>query len=251
MAKLENKEIKKAGTGVVEISVKNLTKSFGRRTVLNKISFDLRKGDFLSVFGPNGAGKTTMVKILSTLTAATSGEITISGTRLTDDPTPIRRKIGLISHNPLLYHDLNALENLQFYGALYQVPNLNKRIDELLERVELSHRRFDLVRGYSKGMAQRLSIARALLHKPSILFLDEPHSGLDPHAVDILDGLLDDIRADHTFIMITHNLDKGLSLSSAAMILDGGNIVFYKDKTTLNIAEFERTYRTIVKGESA
>ncbi|HEX21219.1 MAG TPA: ABC transporter ATP-binding protein [Actinobacteria bacterium] len=250
LTKLKDNDIKNEGAGTVEISVKDLVKSFGRRTVLHKISFDLNKGDFLSIFGPNGAGKTTTLKILSTLIAPTSGEITVSGIKLTDDPTPIRQKIGFISHNPLLYHDLNALENLQFYGALYQVPDLNKRIDELLERVELSHRRYDLIRGYSKGMMQRLSIARALLHKPSILFLDEPHSGLDPHAVDILDGLLDDIRPEHTFIMITHNLGKGLSLCSAAMILDGGNIVFYKDKAALNVDEFEQTYRFIVKGEN-
>jgi len=251
LAKSGNMQINNNDADTAEISVKNLKKSFGRRTVLNNISFDLQKGDFLSIFGPNGAGKTTTVKILSTLIAPTSGDVEVAGIKLTDDPTPIRHKIGLISHNPLLYHDLNALENLQFYGALYQVPDLNRRIDELLERVELSHRRFDLVRGYSKGMTQRLSIARALLHKPSILFLDEPHSGLDPHAVDILDGLLDDIRPEHTFIMITHNLDKGLSLCSAAMILDGGNIVFYKDKAALNVEEFEQTYRAIVKGESA
>lgn len=234
-----------------EIVVNKLSKSFGRRLVLDKISFELEKSGFLSVFGPNGAGKTTMIKILSTLVAPTKGEVTVSGVKLTDDPTPIRKKIGLISHNPLLYIDLNAYENLRFYGSLYRVENIEDRIEELLERVELSHRRFDTVKTYSKGMTQRLSIARALLHRPTILFLDEPHSGLDPHAVDILDGLLDDIRQEHTFIMITHNLDKGLDLCSSAMILDGGHIVFYEQKTDMHKDEFEETYRRAVKGDSA
>lgn len=245
-------DIKNLNTGEInraEIDVKNLSKSFGRRLVLDKISFELQKGGFLSIFGPNGAGKTTMVKILSTLIAPTSGQVTIAGIKLTDDPTPIRQRIGLISHNPLLYLDLNAYENLKFYGALYRVENLEDRIEQLLERVELSHRRYDLVRTYSKGMTQRLSIARALLHRPSILFLDEPHSGLDPHAVDILDGLLDDIRSEHTFIMITHNLDKGLSLCSSAVILDAGKIVFHEDKAGMHISEFEKIYRHTVKGE--
>lgn len=232
-----------------EIIVHNLTKSFGRRKVLKGINFELERGGFLSVFGPNGAGKTTMIKILSTLEAPTKGEVTISGIKMTEDPAPIKKMIGLISHNPLLYRDLNAYENLKFYGTLYGVENLEDRIDELLDKVELSHRRYDYVRTFSQGMTQRLSIARALLHKPLILFLDEPHSGLDPHAVDILDGLLNDIRSDHTFIMITHNLDKGLSLCSDAMILDDGKIVFYEEKKDIQRKEFEEIYKKSVRGE--
>ncbi len=203
----------------------------------------------MALFGPNGAGKTTLVKILSTLLAPTSGEVRISWLSIGDDAAAVRSKIGLISHNPLLYGDLTAEENLEFYGKLYRVENLRDRIDELLEKVELSHRRFDLVRTYSKGMLQRLAIARALLHRPSILFLDEPHSGLDPHAVDILDGLLDSIRRDHTFLMITHSLEKGLALASSAMILVGGKVVLRKDKKELDLKELKELYRQNVKGE--
>lgn len=181
--------------------------------------------------------------------APTSGEVKVSGLAIEDDAAAVRSKIGLISHNPLLYGDLTAEENLEFYGKLYRVNNLSERIDELLERVELSHRRFDLVRTYSKGMLQRLAIARALLHRPSILFLDEPHSGLDPHAVDILDGLLGSIRRDHTFVMITHNLEKGLALASSAMILVGGKVALRKDKEDLDLEELKEIYRRNVKGE--
>ncbi len=233
----------------IEIKVSGLKKDFGRRKVLKGIDFSLKKGGFLSVFGPNGAGKTTMVKILSTLEAPTKGDVTIAGIDLMADPIPIKKKIGLISHNPLLYGDLNAHENLRFYGVLYKVDDLESRIDELLDRVELSNRRYDYVRTFSQGMTQRLAIARALIHKPSILFLDEPHIGLDPHAVDILDGLLDDIRAEHTFVMVTHNLEKGLTLCSQAMILDGGKIVFFEEKNDIKRNKFEAIYKKSVKGE--
>lgn len=241
------RELKKIN---IEIDVTNLNKSFGKRKVLDNVSFQVKRGGFLSVFGPNGAGKTTLIKILSTLVAPSNGKVSISGIDLNDDPISIRKKIGLISHSPLLYPDLNAYENLKFYGVLYQVPDLEKRINFMLEKVELSHRRYDLVRTFSKGMQQRLAIARALLHQPAILFLDEPHSGLDPHAVDILDGLINDIRGDHTFVMITHSLEKGIALADAVMILESGKIIFQQDKEYLDPDKFRQIYIQTVKGES-
>jgi len=233
-----------------EIEVQNLNKYFGRRQVLKQINFSVKKGAFLSIFGPNGAGKTTLVKILSTLERPTDGEVTIAGAVLGQDPTDIRKRIGLISHSPLLYLDLSAYENLEFYGTLYGVPDLKERAKFLLEQVELTHRRHDLVRTFSKGMQQRLAIARALMHQPSILFLDEPYSGLDPHAVDILDGLIDSIRGDHTFIMVSHNLEKGLSLCSDAMILEGGRIIFHEEKADIDVEQFQEVYRRAIKGEA-
>ena len=216
---------------------------------MTKISFELEKGGFLSLFGPNGAGKTTLVKILSTLVAPSEGTVSVAGLDPYKNSAAIRSKIGLISHSPLLYLDLSAEENLKFYGAMYGVDNLDARIDELLEQVELDHRRYDLVRTFSKGMTQRLAIARALLHRPSVLFLDEPHTGLDPHAVDILESLLDTIRQDHTFIMITHNIERGLALCSKAMILYNGQIAFYQNKADLDKDMFHEIYRRKVKGE--
>lgn len=233
-----------------EIEVENLKKSFGRRQVLNGISFKLQHGEFLTIFGPNGAGKTTLIKTLATLLKPTEGEIKINGYSFADDPAVIRRQIGLISHQPLLYLDLSAYENLEFYGSLYGVEDLPNRILYLLKKVELSSRRYDLVRTFSKGMQQRLAIARALIHQPRILFLDEPHSGLDPHAVEILDNLIAEIRADHTFIMITHNLEKGLALSDKIMILKDGRIIYEKEKGNLNNEEFKQMYFQAVKGEA-
>ena len=232
-----------------EIEVQNLNKYFGRRQVLKNLDFSIEKGAFLSIFGPNGAGKTTLVKILSTLERPTDGTVKIGDIVMGDDPTQIRKRIGLISHSPLLYLDLSAYENLEFYGTLYGVDNLKARAEALLEQVELTHRRHDLVRTFSKGMQQRLAIARALIHQPSILFLDEPYSGLDPHAVDILDSLVASIRGDHTFIMVSHNLEKGLSLCSTAMIIEAGRIIFFEDKKDIDVDEFQQVYRQAVKGE--
>lgn len=232
-----------------EIEVNNLKKAFGRRQVLSDISFKLKHGEFLTIFGPNGAGKTTLIKTLATLLKPTDGEIKINGYSFADDPAVIRRQIGFISHQPLLYLDLSAYENLEFYGSLYGVDDLQNRILQLLRKVELSSRRYDLVRTFSKGMQQRLAIARALIHQPRILFLDEPHSGLDPHAVEILDNLIAEIRADHSFIMITHNLEKGLALSDKIMILKDGRIIYEKEKGSLNNEEFKQMYFQAVKGE--
>jgi heme exporter protein A len=209
----------------------------------------VRKGGFLTIFGPNGAGKTTLLKILSTITSPTSGQVRIAGLPIYEDSLSVRRKVGLISHNPLLYGDLTAYENLQFYGALYNIQRAEERIEELLEKVELSHRRFDLVRTFSRGMLQRLAIARVLLHEPEILFLDEPHAGLDPHAVDILDGLLANIREDHTFIMVTHNLDKGLEMATSVMILVDGEIIYQQSRRELDLKTLKDIYRQKVKCE--
>ena len=231
-----------------EIRVEGLGKTFGRRDVLRDVSFTVPRGGFLTLFGPNGAGKTTTLRLVATLLRPSTGSVAVAGHDLHDDPQPVRRAIGFISHDPLLYRDLTAQENLRFYADMYGLVDPQRRIADLLERVELSHRRYDLTRTFSKGMLQRLAIARALLHKPRVLLLDEPHSGLDPHAVDILDGLLGDIRAEHTFVMTTHNLDKGLELADQVLILDGGRVVFRQTGRPA-AADFAAVYREHVRAE--
>jgi heme exporter protein A len=226
------------------VEVRDVSKEFDRRTVLSGITFSLDPGDFLLILGPNGAGKTTLLRILATLMAPTSGDALIDGYSLQNDPTEIRGRIGFISHSHLLYRDLTTYENLRFYGAMYGVKNLDARIDELLDRVELNHRRFDVVRGFSRGMFQRLSIARALLHDPDILFLDEPQTGLDPHAVDILEGLIGELAGKRTFLMVTHNLERSLELGTKAMILKNGRIE-HMSEGALKPAELKATYRKV------
>ena len=176
------------------IKADGLTKVFGQRRALDKVSFELPEGAFLSIFGPNGAGKTTLLRILSTLSRSTSGSAQVLGYDLKENPGDLRAFIGFISHKPLLYLDLSAEENLLLTARLYGVENPEQRVSELLATVELTARRHDIVRTFSRGMTQRLSIARALVHNPQMVFLDEPYSGLDPHAVRIFDELLLKIR---------------------------------------------------------
>jgi len=228
------------------LSIEGLTRTFGARKALDDVTFELPQGAFLSVFGPNGAGKTTLVKVLTTLTAPSKGKARIFGLDVVEDAVELRERIGLISHNPLLYPDLSAEENLHFFAAMYGVPDAEARVRELLESVELDHRRLDLVRTFSRGMLQRLSIARALLHRPQVLFLDEPYSGLDPHAMDILDSLIAQIREQHTFVMISHDLDKGLELCSHALILAKGRVVMFETAENIDRADFAGAYRATV-----
>ncbi len=228
------------------LEVRDLTRAFGVRKALDCVSFDLPEQAFLSVFGPNGAGKTTLVKVLTTLLNPTSGSAKVLGLDVVTDAVEMRSRIGLISHNPLLYPDLTAEENLLFFAEMYGIDEPHVRVDELLEAVELDHRRLDLTRTFSRGMLQRLSIARALLHRPEVIFLDEPYSGLDPHAMDILDGLIAQIRDKHTFVMISHDLDKGLELCSHALILAKGRVVLFEPREALDDGVFRDTYRSTV-----
>jgi len=228
------------------LEVREVSRTFGARKALDKVDFELPKGAFLSIFGPNGAGKSTLLKVLSTLTIPSKGKARVLGLDVIEDAVELRERIGFISHNPLLYPDLSAEENLEFFAELYCLDNPKERIHELLTAVELDHRRLDLVSTFSRGMIQRLSIARSLLHDPEVIFLDEPYSGLDPHAMDILDDLIASVRERHTFVMVSHDLAKGLELCSHALILAKGKIVLFQDKEFIDEDEFATTYRTTV-----
>jgi len=233
-------------TNTPALEVEGLTRIFGARKALDGVDFRLPEGAFLSIFGPNGAGKTTLLRTLTTLQNPSSGTAKVLGLDVVKDAVELRNRIGLISHNPLLYPDLSAEENLLFFADMYGVEDPAARVRELLESVELLHRRFDLVRTFSRGMLQRLSIARALLHRPDVLFLDEPYSGLDPHAMDILDHLIAQIRSQHTFVMVSHDLGKGLELCSHALILAKGRVVRFDEKADIDDEKFAAEYRSIV-----
>jgi len=228
------------------LEVEGLTRIFGARKALDGVSFELPVGAFLSIFGPNGAGKTTLLRQLTTLQNPSSGTAKVLGLDVVKDAVALRSRIGLISHNPLLYPDLSAEENLRFFAEMYGVEDPDARVRELLDSVELAHRRLDLVRTFSRGMLQRLSIARALLHRPEVIFLDEPYSGLDPHAMDILDHLIAQIRSQHTFVMVSHDLGKGLELCSHALILAKGRVVRFDEKEYIDDETFAAEYRSIV-----
>ena len=228
------------------IETKKLTKVFGDRKALDKVSIEVPEGAFLSIFGPNGAGKTTLLRTLATLSRATSGTALVAGFDAKEEPDKVREHIGLISHNPMLYPDLTAMENLMFTAQLYGVVNAEERVRELLRAVELDHRRFDVVRTFSRGMTQRLSIARALMNDPDVVFLDEPYAGLDPHAVEIFDGLIEQLRDGRTFIMVSHDLQKGFDVCTHALVLARGRVVSYAPKEDIDFEQFRQLYRETV-----
>lgn len=228
------------------IETKHLSKVFGTRKAVDDVSFALPEGSFLSIFGPNGAGKTTLLRVLSTLARPTGGEAFVAGVDIKEQPDEARVHIGLISHQSMLYPDLTAEENLLIYAKLYGVENPQERVDELLSAVGLAHRKLDLVRTFSRGMTQRVSIARALVHDPDVVFLDEPYSGLDPHAVEIFDELIDAVRGDRTFVMVSHDLAKGFSMCTHALVLARGRVVTFAAKDDLDYNEFAELYRSTV-----
>lgn len=230
------------------IAVTGLTKTFGNLYALRNLSFSLSKGEFLTIFGPNGAGKTTLIRILSTITKASSGEIKIADLSFEDDSEKIRRQIGVIAHQTFLYENLTAEENLRFYGKLYDVENLSKKIETILSEVGLELRKKDFVRTFSRGMQQRLAIARALLHEPSILLLDEPYTGLDQHASGMLTNWLNRLRSsEQTILMVTHDLEQGLELADRIAILVEGQLVFNQEQRGVDVKKFRQTYYDLVE----
>ena len=234
------------GSAVAAIETKKLSKVFGNRKAVDNVTISVPKGAFLSIFGPNGAGKTTLLRMLSTLSRATSGTATLMGVDLKEDPDRARDHIGLISHNSMLYPDLTAEQNLMIYARLYGVVEPEARVLDLLEAVELKHRRLDVVRTFSRGMTQRLSIARALVHDPDVVFLDEPYSGLDPHAVEIFDELIEQQREGRTFVMVSHDLQKGFAMCTHALVLAKGRVVAFDEKGAFDFDGFSALYRSTV-----
>ncbi len=229
---------------VTMIYVRNVYKAYGPHHVLRGVSLTLGEGESVALFGPNGAGKTTLMRIIATLTHATAGEVWIGGNDARKAGDNIRRYIGVVTHAPLLYDSLTALENLGFYGAMYDVPDRAARIESVLRQVGLWKRRLEPVRTYSRGMIQRLAIARALLHNPPILLLDEPDTGLDQAAAEMLRQVLADVGAEgRTVLLTTHNLDRGLTWANRVLILNEGKVRYEAPAAGLSLGEFQNVYR--------
>jgi len=228
------------------IRVRKLTKAFGHHAALRGVDLELAEGEFLTLFGPNGAGKTTLIRILASLARPSSGAVHICGQDLGKEATAVRRQIGLISHNPLLYGDLTADENLHFFARMYDLPDAAARINAVLEQVGLVSRRRDPVRTYSRGMVQRLTIARAVLHDPAIMLLDEPYTGLDLQAADMLRGVLQKLAASNrTVILTTHNLEQGLEMCSRAAVLNRGRIGWQGRRDEVDLDDMKEIYRDV------
>ncbi|MDR1082949.1 MAG: heme ABC exporter ATP-binding protein CcmA [Coriobacteriales bacterium] len=238
-------------TDLPVVEVHKLSKSFGARTALDNVSFSLPEGAFLSIFGPNGAGKTTLLRVISTLERPSSGAVRVFDLDLKEQPEAIREHIGFVSHRSLLYPDLTAEENLEFTARLYGMSDPARCATHMLATVELTARRHDLVRSFSRGMTQRLAIARALICDPHLVFLDEPYSGLDPHAVEILDELLATIRQRRSFIMVSHDLQKGFELSTHVLMLAKGRKELFAERSELAFESFANQYHAAVGMEVA
>jgi heme ABC exporter ATP-binding subunit CcmA len=225
------------------IILNNVHKSFGSIQVLRGINLKVKQGDFITVFGPNGAGKTTLIKLLATLTKPTSGKVIIGNNDIGKEPDKARGLLGLISHDAYLYENLSAFENIKFFASLYGLSRVQERALDTIKQVGLESRMHDLVRTFSRGMKQRLAVARAIVHEPQILLLDEPYTGLDQHGSRIFGDMLKWLKAQsRTIVMTTHNLSEGLELSDRVAILNAGRIAYENETNKVELEGFKEIY---------
>jgi len=234
------------------IEARGLVKRFGYTVVLRGVNLRVNAGETVVLLGPNGAGKTTLLRILATLLRPSAGTVRVGGHDLSRNPGMVRHLLGFVSHQPLLYRDLSAVENLRFYARLYGMDGPEERISLLLDQVGLGKRGDDLVRTFSRGMVQRLTIARALLHNPPILLLDEPDTGLDPQAGAMLVRLLRDVSGEgRTILLTTHNLARGIDFADRVVILARGRVVMDTPAVDLTAGALSRLYNDAVGGVAA
>jgi heme exporter protein A len=228
------------------IDVRGLVKTFGLKSVLRGLEFHVERGEFVALVGPNGAGKTTFLRILASLSRPSMGEVRVAGYRLPAQAAAVRVRLGVVSHQPLLYGDLTAEENLFFYSRMYGVVNPERRVSAVLDMVGLQATRRDLVRQFSRGMQQRLAIGRAILHDPEILLFDEPHTGLDQEAAAMLDTLLRDVVArEGTIVMTSHNLDRAAGLAERIDILSKGVIAASVKRAEIDPLDLPELFRSV------
>jgi ABC-2 type transport system ATP-binding protein len=218
------------------LEAKQLVKKYGDFIAVNGISFEIQEGEIFSLLGPNGAGKTTTISMLSTLYLPTSGEATIGGYSVTKEPMAVRNLIGVVPQELALYDDLTARENLVFWGQMYGLSgrNLNLRVDEVLEQIGLADRARNRVKTYSGGMKRRVNIGVGLLHRPSLLFMDEPTVGIDPQSRR---AILDSVKALNqqgmTVFYTTHYMEEAEELSNRVGIIDHGDLIALGTQTEL------------------
>ncbi len=225
------------------IEVKKLVKSFGPTGVLRGLDLSAPSGEALVLLGPNGAGKTTLLRILATLTRPDSGTVTMHGIDATKSGELVRQNIGVVMHSAMLYGDLTVGENLNFFARMFGVPEPKNHINDLLQRVEMDHRAESRVRLLSHGQQKRVALARALLHSPRTLLLDEPESGLDQRARAILEGIIGEFRSPgRSVIMTTHHLELGLKVADSIVALDRGRVALHEPASAVDIAQLQAQF---------
>jgi heme ABC exporter ATP-binding subunit CcmA len=211
------------------VEVDGLTRRYGDRVALDRVSFSVPESKTLAVFGPNGAGKTTLLKVLATLLRPHEGSVRVLGCDLPSEGWKLRGQVGYLGHEPALYRSLTARENLRFAARLHGVDN--GRVDEVLDAVGLTRRGDDPVQEFSRGMRQRIAVARAVLHRPRLLLLDEPWSAVDPHAIALLDPLIGR-PSGVTRVLVTHDVERGQAEADYAMAIRGGRVVGLEEAFT-------------------
>jgi heme exporter protein A len=222
------------------IELEGLTRRYGERVALEDVTLALAPGATLVVFGPNGAGKSTLLRVLATLLRPHAGAVRVLGRALPDEGWAVRGRIGLLTHEPLLYRDLSGRENLRFHARLHGVAFA--RVEELLERVGLRLRADDRVNSYSRGMVQRLAVCRAVLHDPDVLLLDEPRANLDPAAAELVEPLIG-AASRRTRVVTSHDPASGLVEADVALGLRGGRAALLSPADRVQGAEIWALYR--------
>ena len=225
------------------IEAEGLTKTFGERRALDNIELNVKAGQVLAVLGHNGAGKTTLIKILATIMKPSSGTINLGGMAIKDNAAEMKGFIGVVTHESFLYNDLTVHENLAFYCQMYNIKEAKERICELIAKMDLTSRLRERAGSLSRGMQQRVSLARSLLHQPRILLVDEPNSGLDPQAVELVwQTMMSDEPTKRTIIFTTTELEVGLKFGERIIILDEGRIIYDELKSDLDRQLLQQTY---------
>ncbi len=237
------------GAGAPVLEARGLGRDYGPVVAVREVDLALDEGEFLTVFGPNGAGKTSLLGMLGGAMRPTRGEVRLRGEPIRFGDESWRSRLGMLSHRGFLYARLTAEENLRFYGRLFGLDDLDQRVPERLERVGLADRASFEVRQLSHGMRQRLALARALLHDPDVVLLDEPYTGLDPRAASVLRGVLEELRdGRRTVVMVTHNLTEGLELATRVAVQVSGAFAWQGSGADVPWSDFERHYHAVVEG---
>ena len=221
-------------------------KRFGDRRAVDRVDIALAPGECLAVLGPNGAGKSTLLRMVATLLRPEAGTLEVCGSALPREAASARGRIGYLGHDPLVYLDLTPRQNLELYADLHGLSDVRERIDAGLDHVGLRARSFDPVRTFSRGMAQRLGLARALLHDPTLLLFDEPYAGLDAAGARLLDRVLADLGPERGAVMVTHEVERGVALAGRVMVMRAGRVVLRETTDGADGATFRTRYEELV-----
>jgi heme exporter protein A len=225
---------------VAVLEIDGLTRNYGERAALDDVTLTLGTGQSLVVFGPNGAGKTTLLRVLATLLRPHAGKVTVLGAEFPDDAWQVRGRIGLLGHDPLLYRELTARENLRYHARLHNLAD--ERVERQLAAVSMTSRAEEPVRTLSRGMVQRVAVARATLHDPELLLLDEPYANLDPAAIELVEPLIG-AASGCTRVVSSHDPSRGLAESDLVLGLRAGRVALLADATGVSSNTVAELYR--------